>query len=152
MIDYVAGVVSRAVDEPRIAPMLEVLTNDVQARCRRDTSLLSDRAVRRQDRHLQPGMVWAVACGDDHRPDVLSGQAQSRHRFGDLNRTRSNGRQDLPVQASCVDVVVHRIEKVMHPPIGFADIVEEIIPERRHRPGHLLESAQQAHSALLQHV
>jgi len=75
MIDYVARVVSRAVDEPGIAPMLEILANDVQAGCRRDTSLLPDRAVRRQDRHPHPGVVWAVACGDDHRPDVLFGKA-----------------------------------------------------------------------------
>ena len=58
--------------------MLEVLTNDVQARCSGDTTVLADRAVRRQDRHVQPGVVWTVAGGDEHRADVLAGKAQSR--------------------------------------------------------------------------
>jgi hypothetical protein len=42
MINNVPGVVSRTVDESRIAPMLEVLTNDVQTRCRGDTTPLPD--------------------------------------------------------------------------------------------------------------
>ena len=83
MIDNVAGVVSCAVDEAGVAAMLEVLTNDVQARYRGDATPLADRAVRRQDRHVQPGVVWTVAGGDDHRPDVLAGKVKSRHRFGD---------------------------------------------------------------------
>ena len=80
MIYNVPGVVSYAVDEAGVAPMLEVLTHDVQTRCRSDTSLLADRAVRRQHRHVQPAVVWAVAGRDDHRPDVLAGKAQPRHR------------------------------------------------------------------------
>ena len=46
-----------------------------------------------------------------------------------LDRSGSNGRQDLAVEASSVDVAVHGVEKVVHSPVGFGDIVDEIVAE-----------------------
>jgi hypothetical protein len=74
MIYDVASVVSHAVDEAGVSAMLEVLTHDVQTRRRSDTSLLANRAVRLQNWNSQPAVVWAIASGDDHGPNVLAGQ------------------------------------------------------------------------------
>ena len=109
--------------------MLEVLTDDVQARCRSDTSLLADRAVRRHYRHAEPGVIWPVAGCADHGPDALSGQVEPRHRMRDVERAGPNSGQDLTAQAGPVDVGVDGVEKAMHPPVGFAHRVDEIIPE-----------------------
>ena len=109
--------------------MLEVLTHDVKTRSRSDTSLLADRAVRLQNWHPQPAVVWAIASRDDHGPDVLAGQIEPCHRSRHIDRTWSQGRQDLAVQTYLVDVVVDGIEDVMHPLVSFGYPLGEIITE-----------------------
>src|SRR6476619_8629691 len=109
--------------------MLEILTDDVQTRCGSDTSVLADRAVGRHYRHMDPGVIWPVAGRADHGPDALSGQVGPRHRMRDVERAGPNSGQDLTAQAGRVDVRVDGVEKAMHPPVGFAHRVDEIIPE-----------------------
>ena len=76
VVDYVASVVSRTIDEAGVAAMLKVLPYNVKTRYRSDTALLTDRAVWCQDGDVQPRVVWAVAGRDDHRSEMLSGQVQ----------------------------------------------------------------------------
>jgi hypothetical protein len=92
MIYNIASVVSHAVDEAGVSAMLEVLTHDVETRSRSDTSLLADRAVRLQNWHLQPAVVWAIASRDDHGPNVFGGQIEPCHRCRHNHRTWSRGR------------------------------------------------------------
>ncbi len=45
---------------------------------RGDARLLTDRAVRSQDREMQPRVIRAIPSRDEHSSDVLSGQVKSR--------------------------------------------------------------------------
>ena len=126
VVDHVASIVSRTIDETGVAAMLKVLPYNVKTWYRSDTALLTDRAVWCQDGDVQPRVVWAVAGRDDHRSEMLSGQVEPRHRIGDAERIGSDTRQDFAAQAGLVDVSVDGIEEAMHPPIGFGHMFGEI--------------------------
>jgi hypothetical protein len=129
MIDDVVSVMPCPVNEAGVAAMLEVLPYDVQPRCRSDTSLLADRAVGCQNWNMQPGMMWAVAGGDDHGPDMFRGQVEPCHRLRAVEPTGSDGRQDLAAEAGLIDVSVDGVEEAVHSLIGFSNLGAKIRSE-----------------------
>ena len=102
------GVVADAVDEVRVAAVLEALAEDVQPGDRRDAAPLADLAVGVEDRDLQPRVGAAVAGGPDDRADAVaacrSSDVSRRRRAQPGGRARRRGPR--AVEAGGVDVVV----------------------------------------------
>ena len=113
------GVVAGAVDEAGVPAVLEALPDHVQPRRRRHAAVLHDRAVRRGDRHPQPGVVRAVAGREQHRSRCPRPAGPCRGGAGapEPGAAAATGHTSA-VRPKLVDVPVHGVQQPLHPAIG----------------------------------
>ena len=76
------GVVADAVDEVRVAAVLEALAEHVQPGDRGDAAPVDDLALRVEDRHLQPRVAAAVAGGPHDGADAGGTGVEPGDRLG----------------------------------------------------------------------
>ena len=122
--------------------MLEGLPNNAQTRHRGDATSLTDRAIRSQDREVQPRVVRAIAGRDEHSSDVLSREVKSRDRGRAMTGRVPHCGQHLTAEACVVDVPIDGIEEAVHPGSASATVLSRVATERRDRADDFLEPAQ----------
>ena len=93
------GVVAHAVDEVRVAAVLEALSEDVEAGDGGDAAPLDDLAVAVEDRDPQPRVGAAVAGGPDDRRDAVAPGVEPRDRLGGRSRAGVSAGRTSRVQA-----------------------------------------------------
>ena len=97
VVDDVRGIVANTVDEVGVAAVLEPLTDDEQARLRRDAAGVRDLSERVERRQVQPLVAAEVAQRPQHRGDALGSQVEPfERRFDADGSQRIGGREVRP--------------------------------------------------------
>ena len=92
---------------------------------------------------MQPWVIGADSGSrDDHSSDVLSSQVKSRDGCRCPDRERPLWGQDLPSEASVIDVAaIDGVEEAVHLQVGVGDRFLEVAAERSRRLCRRLPSA-----------
>ena len=127
----VRGVVADAVDEVRVAPVLEALPDHVETGDGGDAAPLDDLAVGAQDGNVQPRVRAAVAGGPHDRGDAVPPGVEPRDRLGREEFGGRDGGENLTVEAGRGDVVVDAREQPGEALVGGGGGDPEVVGERQ---------------------
>src|SRR5215207_7519325 len=80
MIAEIARIVAGAIDQGRLATAQKLQPHQVHAWMCRDPAIVTHLALAIENRHIEPGVVRAVAGSPNDRPDLARGEIHAERR------------------------------------------------------------------------